>query len=97
MAHAPFVFDLLPVYVDGGIMRGTDVVKALCLGARAVGLGRGFLYALSAFGTAGALRAVQILSDEIQTALRLLGVADVAELGLQHVDLSYFGIERGKL
>ncbi|KJR85630.1 L-lactate dehydrogenase (cytochrome) [Sporothrix schenckii 1099-18] len=95
--RAPQVFDLLPVYVDGGVLRGTDVVKALCLGARAVGLGRGFLYALSAYGTAGALRAVHILSDEIQTTLRLLGVADVAELDTRYLDLSEFGIERAKL
>ncbi|CAK7228323.1 hypothetical protein SBRCBS47491_006868 [Sporothrix bragantina] len=95
--NAPEVFDILPVYVDGGIMRGTDVVKALCLGARAVGLGRAFLYALSAFGTAGALRAVQILSDEIQTTLRLLGIADVKDLDARYLDVSYFGIERGKL
>lgn len=95
--RAPHVFDQLPVYVDGGILRGTDVVKALCLGARAVGLGRGFLYALSAYGTAGALRAVQILSDEIQTTLRLLGVADVAQLDTRYLDLSDFGIERAKL
>ncbi|KAL1903472.1 hypothetical protein Sste5346_000099 [Sporothrix stenoceras] len=95
--RAPQVFDQLPVYVDGGVLRGTDVIKALCLGARAVGLGRGFLYALSAYGTAGALRAVQILSDEIQTTLRLLGVADVAQLDERYLDLSEFGIERAKL
>ncbi|CAK7231237.1 hypothetical protein SCUCBS95973_007843 [Sporothrix curviconia] len=95
--NAPEVFGILPVYVDGGVMRGTDVVKALCLGARAVGLGRAFLYALSAFGTAGALRAVQILSDEIQTTLRLLGVADVRDLDARYLDLSYFGVERPKL
>lgn len=95
--RAPQVYDQLPVYVDGGIRRGTDVVKALCLGARAVGLGRGFLYALSAYGTEGALRAVQILSDEIQTTLRLLGVADVAQLDERYLDLSEFGIQRAKL
>jgi L-lactate dehydrogenase (cytochrome) len=43
----PEVFDRMEVFVDGGIMRGTDIFKALCLGARAVGIGRGFLYALN--------------------------------------------------
>ena len=46
------------IYVDGGINRGTDVVKALCLGANAVGVGRGFLYAQSVAGTEGVKHAV---------------------------------------
>lgn len=55
----PEIFHKTEVYVDGGIMRGTDIVKALCLGARAVGIGRGFLYALSAYGAEGVLKAIQ--------------------------------------
>jgi L-lactate dehydrogenase (cytochrome) len=47
------------IYVDGGVTRGTDVVKALCLGARAVGLGRAFLYGNSLWGDAGVRRVVQ--------------------------------------
>ena len=43
----PEVFERMEVYVDGGIMRGTDIFKALCLGAKSVGIGRGFLYALN--------------------------------------------------
>lgn len=50
--NCPEVFDQLEVFVDGGIMRGTDLFKALCLGARACGIGRGFLYALN-YGTDG--------------------------------------------
>ena len=49
----------MEVYVDGGVRRGTDVLKALCLGAKAVGLGRPFLYAQSAYGTDGVVKAVQ--------------------------------------
>jgi glutamate synthase domain-containing protein 2 len=49
----------MEVYVDGGIRRGTDVLKALCLGAKAVGLGRPFLYAQSAYGEDGVVKAVQ--------------------------------------
>lgn len=54
----PEVFDRMEVYVDGGIMRGTDIFKALCLGARAVGIGRGFLYALN-YGQEGVEKYVE--------------------------------------
>ncbi|KAJ0350525.1 hypothetical protein KNSL1_003928 [Colletotrichum chrysophilum] len=56
--RCPELFKSFDIYVDGGVMRGTDVVKALCLGARAVGIGRGFMYALSAYGTEGVLKAI---------------------------------------
>ncbi|KAJ3549747.1 hypothetical protein NM208_g337 [Fusarium decemcellulare] len=85
--RCPEVFDRLEVYVDGGVMRGSDVVKALCLGARAVGIGRGFLYAMSAYGDKGLLKAIQILSDEIQTTMRLLGVTEVSKLDGTYLDL----------
>ncbi|KAH9857912.1 FMN-dependent dehydrogenase-domain-containing protein [Lenzites betulinus] len=76
----PDVFDKLEVYIDGGARRGTDVVKALCLGAKAVGMGRPFLYAQSAYGEDGVVRTVDILKREIVTAMRLLGVQSVNEL-----------------
>lgn len=72
----PDVFDKLEVYIDGGIRRGTDVVKALCLGAKAVGLGRPFLYAQSAYGEIGVLKIIKILEKEIVTAMKLVGAAD---------------------
>ena len=64
------------VYLDGGVRRrrGTDVVTALALGARAVFVGRPFLYALAAAGEAGVARAVEILRAETTTAMALLGV-----------------------
>ncbi|KAH6972196.1 L-lactate dehydrogenase [Ilyonectria sp. MPI-CAGE-AT-0026] len=86
----PEIFYKTDVYVDGGIMRGTDVVKALCLGARAVGIGRGFLYALSAYGAEGVLKAIQILSDEIQTTMRLLGVTTISQLNSEYINLDEF-------
>jgi L-lactate dehydrogenase (cytochrome) len=55
----PEVFDHCEVLVDGGVRRGTDILKALCLGARGVGIGRPFMYALSAYGTRGVLKAIQ--------------------------------------
>lgn len=82
----PEVFEKLEVYVDGGIKRGTDIVKALALGAKAVGLGRAPLFGLGAGGTQGVERVLEILKGEVETAMRLLGVEKVAELGVQHVN-----------
>jgi len=76
----PDIFNRLEVYIDGGIERGTDVIKALCLGAKAVGLGRSFLYAQSAYGVSGVVRIVTILEREIVTAMRLLGASSVQDL-----------------
>ena len=64
-----------PVVVDGGFMRGADVVKALCLGASAVGMGRFEALALAAGGKAGLLTALEILEHEVKTAMALAGVA----------------------
>ncbi|OCH96387.1 hypothetical protein OBBRIDRAFT_718882 [Obba rivulosa] len=76
----PDVFEKLEVYIDGGIRRGTDVLKALCLGATAVGLGRPFMFAQSAYGEEGVVKTVQILEREIVTSMRLLGVTSVKDL-----------------
>ncbi|CCM00903.1 uncharacterized protein FIBRA_02949 [Fibroporia radiculosa] len=76
----PDVFDKLEVYIDCGVHRGTDVLKALCLGARAVGLGRAFHFAQSAYGEAGVVQTVRILQREIILGMRLLGVTSVKEL-----------------
>ncbi|KAJ6190424.1 hypothetical protein N7519_000445 [Penicillium mononematosum] len=84
----PQVFDQLEVFIDGGIKRGTDVVKALALGANGVGLGRAALYGLAVGGEEGVYRSLQILSDEAATAMRLLGVSCVSDLQPQHVNTS---------
>lgn len=57
--YYPHILKEMEVYVDGGVMRGTDVLKALCLGAKAAGIGRPFMYALSAYGTEGVCKAIQ--------------------------------------
>lgn len=85
--YAPFVLERLEVYVDGGIRRGTDVVKALCLGATAVGIGRAALYGLSGYGPEGVERVLTILREEVETTMRLLGVNSIKELGFKHVSL----------
>src|SRR6185295_1342863 len=61
------------VLLDGGIRRGTDIVKALCLGARAVLAGRAYAYGLGAGGEAGVARAIQILKADLIRTLKLLG------------------------
>lgn len=83
----PEVFSKLEVWVDGGIKRGTDIVKALALGAKNVGLGRNVLYGLGAGGQAGVERVFEILKAEVETAMRLLGVESVPELGARHVNV----------
>jgi L-lactate dehydrogenase (cytochrome) len=68
------------VLLDGGVRRGSDIVKALCLGARAVLIGRAYAYGL------GAARAIEILKADLERTLRLLGCASVAELDLSFVE-----------
>jgi len=75
----------VPVWVDGGFMRGTDVVKAIALGAKAVGIGRLCGLGLAAGGPAGLVRALELLEDEVRIALGLLGVTSFAELTPQHL------------
>ncbi|KAF2501184.1 putative mitochondrial cytochrome b2 [Lophium mytilinum] len=84
--HCPEVFAKLDVLVDGGVKRGTDVVKALALGAKGVGVGRAALWGLGAGGQGGVERTLQILTEETETAMRLLGVEKVHDLGVAHVN-----------
>jgi (S)-mandelate dehydrogenase len=69
------------VMVDGGVRRGNHVVKALAMGAKAVLIGRATLYGVCAAGEAGASRALEILKDEFERAMRLCGARSVAEIG----------------
>jgi len=75
------------VYIDGGIRRGTDVLKALCLGAKGVGLGRPFLYANSTYGEQGVTRAIQLLKRELLLDMKLLGVSKLSDLTPELLDL----------
>lgn len=79
--------DKIEIYVDGGIRRGSDVVKCVALGAKGVGLGRVFLYANAAYGEEGVRKACQLLKDEIHLDMKLLGVTKLSELGPHHLDL----------
>jgi glycolate oxidase len=73
------------VWVDGGFMRGTDIVKAIALGAKTVGLGRLPCLGLAAAGVPGLVRTLEILEDEVRTCLGLLGVTSLAELTPKHI------------
>jgi L-lactate dehydrogenase (cytochrome) len=81
------VGDRLDVMIDGGIQRGSHVLKALSLGAKAVGLGRYYLFALAAAGQAGIERALGQLQAEIVRDMRLMGARSIGDLGRQNLRL----------
>ncbi|KAK2759970.1 Cytochrome b2, mitochondrial precursor [Arachnomyces sp. PD_36] len=86
--HARGWQNRIEVYVDGGIRRATDIIKALCLGAKGVGIGRPFLYAMSAYGLPGVDRAMQLLKDEMEMNMRLIGCSRIEQLNSSLVDTS---------
>jgi isopentenyl diphosphate isomerase/L-lactate dehydrogenase-like FMN-dependent dehydrogenase len=75
------------VLMDGGIRRGSDIVKAICLGARSVLIGRAYAYGLAAAGQSGVTRALDILRADVQRTLRLLGCASVAALNRSYLEI----------
>jgi isopentenyl diphosphate isomerase/L-lactate dehydrogenase-like FMN-dependent dehydrogenase len=75
------------VLMDGGIRRGSDVVKALCLGARAVLVGRAYAYGVAAAGEAGVARALEILKADVLRTLKLLGCSSLSALDRSYVAL----------
>jgi len=77
----------IEVLMDGGIRRGSDIVKAICLGARAVLCGRAYAYGLAAAGEAGVARALEILRVDLERTLRLLGCPSVAALDRTYVNV----------
>lgn len=94
---APTALDILPdvvkqvggrteIYIDGGIRRGSDIIKALALGARACLLGRAYLYGLAAGGEAGVERALTILEDEMIRVMQLIGCRSLDELTPEAVE-----------
>lgn len=78
---APAVNGRVPVLMDSGIRRGTDILKALALGADAILIGRPYLWGLGSFGQPGVERALEILTDEFKIAMEFAGVRNVAEIG----------------
>ncbi|WP_219894219.1 alpha-hydroxy acid oxidase [Aquisediminimonas profunda] len=79
------VGDSMDLVVDGGIRRGTDIVKALALGANACSFGKAYLYGLAAGGQAGVARVLDLLKTEVIRAMTLLGCAAIAEISERHI------------
>lgn len=75
------------VLMDGGIRRGSDIVKAICLGARAVLIGRAYAYGLAAGGESGVARAIAILRADLERTLKLLGCTSITALDRSYVDV----------
>ena len=74
------------IYLDSGVRSGHDMIKALALGARAVFIGRPFLYGLGAGGEAGVTRVLEIIRAETDSALGLMGVTDITRLGPANIE-----------
>ena len=74
------VGDKIEIYIDGGIQRGTDVLKSICLGANAVLIGRSYLWGLAVAGEAGIIDVVQLLSNEMRKSMIQLGVDHIKDL-----------------
>ena len=79
------VGDRIDVIMDGGIQRGTHVLKALSLGAKAVGIGRFYLYPLAAAGQAGVERALGLMRAEIERAMKLMGCTATGQLSRENL------------
>jgi isopentenyl diphosphate isomerase/L-lactate dehydrogenase-like FMN-dependent dehydrogenase len=73
------------VLVDGGFRRGTDIVKALALGAAGVGIARPYLWGLGSFGQRGVARVVELLRAELAIAMGMAGVSRITQLDRSHV------------
>lgn len=77
----------IEVLMDGGVRRGSDIVKALCLGARAVLVGRAYAYGLGAAGPAGVAKALEILRADVERTVRLLGCPSISALDRSYVEV----------
>ncbi|KAK5127452.1 hypothetical protein LTR85_006791 [Meristemomyces frigidus] len=95
--NCPEIFSKLEVFVDGGVRRGGDVLKCLCLGATAVGFGRPFLYALN-YGEEGVQHFIDIVKQELEIAMALVGITDLSQCDASYVNTAELDplVARGK-
>jgi 4-hydroxymandelate oxidase len=75
----------IPVLIDGGFRRGTDIFKALALGVSAIGIGRPYLYDLGTFGSGGIQRVIELLRAELATDMGMAGVANLGQINSSYV------------
>jgi len=75
----------MEILIDGGITRGSDVIKAIALGASAVLIGRSYLYGLAAGGEEGVSRVYEIIEDEMKRVMQLIGCKSLSDLGPEYV------------
>ena len=87
----------MEVYVDGGVRRGSDIFKALAMGATAVGIGRPVLYSLASFGQAGIERMLKLFAEELTMVMRLMGTPTVKDINPRHVITSSLGVHSGSM
>ena len=87
----------VPIVVDGGFRRGTDIYKALAMGASAVGIGRPYCFGLGAFGQAGVERVLDLLNRELLITMRGSGTPTIASIGPDYVRDAGYRVPRGKL
>lgn len=85
------------IFIDGGVRRATDVLKAVALGATAVGIGRPMIYAMSTYGEEGVCRLMQILKDEFEMNMRLIGARNMGEVVPGMVDTSALNSPGGNI
>ncbi len=78
-----------PVLIDSGFRRGTDIFKALALGASAVCIGRPYLWGLAAFGQAGVARVLELLQDELEIVMRQAGTPTLPDIGTASLEFRY--------
>lgn len=83
--HDPSWRSRFEVFIDGGIRRGSDIFKAMALGASAVGIGRPVLYSLASFGQAGVERMCALFKEELTMVMRLMGTPSIADITEEHV------------
>lgn len=77
--------DKIEIYVDGGVRRGTDIIKCLALGARCVFIGRPVLFSLASEGERGILKMFDLFEKEMKLAMMLLGTQSIADISKKHL------------
>lgn len=87
----------VPIIIDGGFRRGTDIYKALAMGASAVGIGRPYCFGLGAFGQAGVERVLDLLNRELLITMRGSGTPTIASIGPDYVQDAGYRVPRGRL